>query len=291
MGCVMKKLFLSLFLVLFFNATALAESSVWMVRHGDSVAYLAGTCHVLRASDFPLPEEFEAAYADSDTLAFEVDIAEMSDPANQQKFLKEVLYPPGQGLDQVLEPETYRMLAEYCAAVGLPMVSLNQFKPSMVVLTLLGVELQRLGVGQTGVDRFYYDKARADGKQRAALETLAEQFRFLAALGEGDEDNFVRHSLAELDQTGEILDKLIAAWRSGDEAALEKFIITDMRSNFPGTYQDLIVDRNAAWLPQIEAWLATPETEMVLVGAGHLVGDEGLVTTLRARGYKVEKLP
>jgi uncharacterized protein YbaP (TraB family) len=51
-----------------------------------------------------------------------------------------------------------------------------------------------------------------------------------------------------------------------------------------------MVARNKVWLPVIEQWLRTPETEFVLVGAGHLCGDDGLLHALRARGYTVEQI-
>ena len=59
---------------LIIGSIAIADSSVWKVQSDDSVLYIGGTCHVLRESDFPLPEEFQKAYEASATLVFETDI-------------------------------------------------------------------------------------------------------------------------------------------------------------------------------------------------------------------------
>ena len=84
--------------------------------------------------------------------------------------------------------------------------------------------------------------------------------------------------------------QLKAAWRQGDNLTLEKIGINEWREDFPVIYQNLLVRRNNAWIPQIEAMLNTNPTEAVLVGALHLVGNEGVLQQLRDRGYKVEQL-
>jgi len=55
-------------------------------------------------------------------------------------------------------------------------------------------------------------------------------------------------------------------------------------------YQRLLVDRNRNWMPKIEALFARPGRAFVVVGAAHLVGADGLISMLRARGYTVEQM-
>ena len=81
------------------------------------------------------------------------------------------------------------------------------------------------------------------------------------------------------------------AWRSGDTDWLDANLARDMRRDFPGIYRTLLVDRNNAWMPQLEAMASTAEIEFVLVGALHLVGREGLLAQLEARAYRVTQLP
>lgn len=100
----------------------------------------------------------------------------------------------------------------------------------------------------------------------------------------------MEHSLAELERLDEIFDGLIAAWRFGDEARVAQLVSADFRQQFPEIYRTLFTERNGAWLPLIEGFIATPEPELILVGVAHLVGEDGLVAELRRRGYRVEKL-
>lgn len=45
-----------------------AETSLWRVSKGESELFIGGTIHLLGASDYPLPKEFEAAYKKADML-------------------------------------------------------------------------------------------------------------------------------------------------------------------------------------------------------------------------------
>jgi hypothetical protein len=55
-------------------------------------------------------------------------------------------------------------------------------------------------------------------------------------------------------------------------------------------YQRLLVGRNRAWLPKIEALFSRPGHAFVVVGAAHLVGPDGLVAMLKAKGYQLVQL-
>jgi hypothetical protein len=284
------KLILVFLLNLFLAFPALAASPVWEVKSGDSVVYLGGTCHVLRDSDFPLPVGFDLAYRQSAAIVFETDMGELASPAFQQKMMSELLYRDGRSLPDDLSPEAYQALKSHCEKAGLPVVALHPMKPAMVALALVAHELQKLGFTQSGVDQFFYAKAKADGKKIEGLETTDEQLGFLSVLGKGMEDEVIEQSLAELSRTGAIFEDLIGAWKRGDEKEMSRFLVESTRNDFPEIYQTLFVTRNAKWLPRIEKFLDTPEKELVLVGAGHLVNSEGLIESLRKRGYEVKQL-
>ena len=52
------------------------------------------------------------------------------------------------------------------------------------------------------------------------------------------------------------------------------------------------MDRNDAWVPKIQRILTQPgdDDALVVVGALHLLGEDGVVEKLRERGYKVERI-
>ena len=265
-----------------------AETSVWRVSNGDSELFIGGTIHVLSATDYPLPIEFEQAYNQSHTLVFETDLAAMAQPEAQQQLLQRVMYKNGKTLKDDLSPQTYKTLVDYAASVGLMIELLNQFKPSMVMITLVMAELHRLGMAETGVDNYFNQKALADGKTLGELETVQEQLTMIENMGKGHEDELILSTIEEMKELPLIMGEMKDAWRSGDMERLEKLGISPMKTDFPDLYRVLLVDRNNAWIPKIVALLATPETEFVLVGALHLAANEGVISKLRALGYSVE---
>jgi uncharacterized protein YbaP (TraB family) len=88
----------------------------------------------------------------------------------------------------------------------------------------------------------------------------------------------------------EVMDDMIAAWRIGDNDALSELFVADMLEQAPEIYDSLLKQRNLNWLPQLEDMLESPEIEFVLVGAAHLVGPDGLLAMLQAKGYQISQL-
>ncbi|WP_243374043.1 TraB/GumN family protein [Geotalea sp. SG265] len=286
----MKRLILGILLCFSVCTGAFAESSVWKAQKRGSTIYLGGTCHILRESDYPLPTEFEKAYNASDLLVFETDIAGLLEPAVQQKLLAKALYTDGSTLDKHLSSPVYGELSAFCQADGIPLQALSRFKPSMVMVTLTVLELKKKGATEQGVDQYFYGQAVKDKKPVEGLEIVDEQIEFLTTMADGNEDDFVRHSLSDMKTMEGQLGSLADAWRTGDVKKLDELMVADIKSRQPKLYKKLITDRNLNWLPLIDAYGKTPKTEFILVGVGHLVGPDGIIEALKKKGYKVEKL-
>jgi uncharacterized protein YbaP (TraB family) len=278
-----------LLLLILYSSQGFSETSLWRVSKGAHTLFIGGTVHVLRKTDYPLPTAFDDAFAQSSKLVFETDIAATEDPAFGQQMMQRLMYADGRSLKDGLSPTVYRQLETFCTEHGVPIVMFQQMRPPAAVVTLMMLELQRLGISDAGVDSHYFQRARAEHKTIGELETATEQLDFLAKLGEGREDDFVRYSLKDMQQLETVMRELTQAWRQGDQTTMARLSLDDMRKEFPSMYQQLLVSRNKRWLPLIEAMLNDPGTEMVLVGALHLVGDDGVLQMLRDRGYQIEQ--
>lgn len=286
----MKKVMLSITLVVLICTWASAESSVWKAQKDKSVMYLGGTFHLLRQSDLPLPAEFDKAYKASDVVVFETDIGKLQDPSTQRKLMAEAMYTDGSTIDKHLSPRVYSMLSQHCASNGIPITALKQFKPSIVVVTLTAIELMKLGVTQEGVDLLFYRLATKDKKAVQKLETVEEQINFIVGMGKGNEDELITHTVKDIETTKQDYESLVSAWKTGDDEKLSALMITKFKMKAPKIYKELLVDRSENWVPLIDAYQKTPQTEFILVGVGHLVGQDGIIEALRKRGYKVTRL-
>ena len=285
-----EKTLLSLFLpLLLFSIQVNAGSSVWVVEKDTNRLFIGGTVHLLTSSDYPLPAAFEKAYAESVEIVLETDMQKLNSPEFQSAMMRELSYSDGRNLKQELNQETYAALENFFTMRGIPMARINGFKPGMVSITMTVVELQRLGLVGVGVDAYYSAKSIDDRKPLGQLETAEAQIAFIANMGAGRVDEMLIYTLADIDKLPELMNSMKHAWRQGDLTQLEAIGITPFENEFPNMYKALIADRNDTWLPKIEAMLKTREVEFVLVGALHLAGDDGLLSQLATRGYKVRQ--
>jgi uncharacterized protein YbaP (TraB family) len=275
---------------LLLSAAAQADSPVWKVSKGERYLYLGGTFHMLAASDYPLPAGFDKAYADASVLVFETDIRALRTPLFRQQLMHALMFADGQTLQAVIRPQTYSDLRDYLQSRQMDIGQFDLFKPALVTLSLTLMELHRLGLDSMGVDQHYSQLADRDQKPFRQLETLDQQVAFLATMAEGREDDLLTYTLRDMLDLPTTIELLRSAWREGDIQGLEGVGLVGMMKDFPTVYTSLVLNRNRAWLPEIEAMLADEAVELVLVGGLHLAGEDGLLKQLQQRGYTLQQL-
>jgi uncharacterized protein YbaP (TraB family) len=272
------------------DALSQARSFLWKAtsRQG-AVVYLVGSLHLLTRDYYPLAPALDAAFKDSDLLVEEADLGEMLAPQAQMTVVVRGMLPSNQTLDQVVSPATYALAVKRISALGVPLEPLRRFKPWMIALTILGFEWQRAGFDpDLGLDKHFYDRARAEGKTVQGLETADFQISLFDAMTNAQQDRLLAESLKDSEAEMANVRQLADAWRVGDLQAVERLVLRDL-SDDQDLYQRLLVDRNRAWLPKIEALFARRTRAFAVVGAAHLIGPDGLLAMLRARGYAIEQ--
>ena len=199
------------------------------------------------------------------------------------------MYPEGQKLSQHISETTREKLEEKLQELGLSPADFSRFKPWFLAVTLTTLELQRLGFNPAyGLDLHFYTKAKADKKELAYLESVEYQLSLLGEMNAQDQTSFLNQTLQDLDISAQLADDMMAAWQNGETDDLYELLFKSFEDH-PGIKNRLLTRRNKAWLPQIEKMLKTPETKMVIVGAGHLIGPDGLVELLKQKGYAVKQ--
>jgi len=281
---------LALFAAPCLRAGEMPMAPVWKISDADSTVYLAGSVHLLREKDMPLPAVFDRVYAEAEELVFEIDMASMSDPDSAQKMRALGTLPDGGRLGDKLSAATMANLGVYLKKRGMPAGVFDTFTPGMVYLTIGSIEAGRSGAKpQLGLEMVYFAKSIEDGKPSRGLETVAFQMSRFNEFEPELIENLINESIAEADDSAETFDAIVAAWRSGDEEALGELIL-EQTGPHSRLHEVLLVDRNRNWIPEIEKHLATDRDVMFLVGAGHLVGEDSVVDLLREKGYEVMQL-
>ena len=285
----------AVFLLLLCGSTLKAQgtagkSCLFRVTAPGSTMYLLGSIHFMRDSSYPLKDTIERAFAVSSNVVFEVDMATMDSPDTQAMMLSQSVFTDGNTLEKSLSSTTYRELAEKTEQFGLNVKMLDNFKPWSVAMTLIGLKLNQMGFDPAkGIDRYFYAKARNAGKRTFGLETLNYQIGIFSGLSMREQDLLVEQTLNDFDTMESEMGEMLMSWTNGDVGNLERMLLKSF-VDYPGLYQKFLVRRNRNWLSQLELFLGQRKTWFVVVGAGHLLGQDGLVNLLRAQGYTVEQL-
>lgn len=301
-GNSIRRLCFALFAGLAFSAAADTPSTaavaapvplLWKVSDQDNSVYLLGSFHLLRASDYPLSPDVEAAFTDAESLMFELPPEEMNSPALGMQMMQAAQRQDGKVLKDDLDARTWTQLEAYAAKNGLPLANLSSFEPWFVGLTISIIEMTRQGLDpKLGLDAHFMREAQTAGKQSAGLEKAADQILLLDGMDAAEQRQFLKEALEQAEKGSVQTEKLHAAWRNGDARMLWEEMATEMKRDYPQLYQRINVDRNDNWVPKIEKRLTESRSDdtLVVVGALHLLGKDGVVEKLRARGYRVERI-
>jgi len=271
------------------QSAATGKSFLWKVQSGSKVLYLAGSVHALGADSYPLSAAYENAFKAAGTLVEEINLAEAEQMAAAPMLLSKGLYTDGRTFESAVGKDTASLVATRLKDTGIPLEMIRTMKPWMVMLLITAFEAQKAGLDAAlGLDKHFFDMARAAGKPVLALETAESQIDRFDKMPDSLQEQMLRSTLSELEAQRDSIAAMIGAWRNGDAATLEKMSLSSF-DGYRGAYTSLIVERNNNWIPQIEACMTKPQPCFVVVGAAHLVGPDGLLTLLKKKGYKIEQ--
>jgi uncharacterized protein len=272
------------------STAAQTRAFAWKATKGQGVVYLVGSVHMLTSDFYPLAASLDAGFKASDLLVEEADLAEMLSPNTQFSMLSRGMLPAGQTLDKVISPATLALLNKHSSALGMPLEALKQFKPWMLAMTVEAMEWQKAGFdAELGLDKHFFDRAQVENKPIQGLETTDFQISLFDGMSMDQQDRFLAETLKGVATETASVNKLAASWKMGDAAAIERLVLSDVKSD-PFVYDRLLVGRNRTWLPKIEALFSRPRPAFVVVGAAHLVGPDGLLAMLKAKGYQLVQL-
>jgi uncharacterized protein YbaP (TraB family) len=266
------------------------KSCLWKVVSKESTVYLLGSVHLLKPDAYPLSRTIEQAFDDATRIALEVNMDSLDSPDAQRMIMTKALLPEGNKLNDVVSPATYRVVQQKVQALGLDIQVLTRMKPWFLSLSLVAMKMQQLGYDpQHGVDRHYFERARKAKKEVLGLETAEFQIDLLDSLSGKAQEESLLQTIKELDQVETEFEQIVSAWAAGQEKQLSETLLKSFKE-YPDIYAKLITERNRNWLPKIESFFRNGHKTLVIVGAAHLVGREGVLDLLRQKGYSIEQL-
>jgi len=270
-------------------ADEISRHLFWQVEGAPGKVYLLGSIHFGTPDMYPLSPVITQAFANADTLAVEINLLDV-DPANATLlFTRKGLYQDQDTLESRLKPQTWQLLLTATKRYDLPLILLQRQKPWMAALTLTTWVFQQEGyTAELGVDQHFLKLAGTD-HEIVELESLEQQLSIFDQFSATEQEAFLLKTLQEIAQGSEYLQSLKSAWKSGDTTAINELINAALQTH-SHIYRRLITERNKAMTTKIIDLLNQEKISFVVVGAGHLVGEDSILQELNAQGYAVERL-
>jgi uncharacterized protein YbaP (TraB family) len=267
-----------------------ASPAMWKVADADTTIYLFGTIHLLPKDVKWRSPIFDQAAAGSDTLVVETVIDDANPAATIGELFKLAVADGLPPLMERVQPDKRAALTTAISKSGLPPQAFDKLETWAAAFLLLGVQFQNLGLDQaSGVESVLKKQFQDGGKSIGELETNAEQLGYFDRLSEDAQRNFLVSVLEDPVSMKKQFGGMLAAWSRGDVKGIAESFNSDL-SDAPELRDALLSRRNANWAKWVKSRLDRPGTVMVAVGAGHLAGDQSVVTLLQKQGVKVTRV-
>lgn len=282
------------FLSLLWTSLAQAQGFWWHLQGEGREAFLGGSVHMGSESMYPLPAPVMEAFAQADVLVVEIDIREGGGLAAMGQIFEIGIYRDGSSLQDHVDDSTWALLQETLDHHGLPRWLFRWQKPWFAAMNLTVLAFRQAGYREDlGVDMHFLEAAAASEKPIEELESVASQLGLFKNLSAAEQEAFLQQTLRDLDRGPDYLDGIMDAWIQGDAETLEELVLAQLQDDTPEAqrfYELFFRDRNLAMGEAVQELMDQGLVPFVVVGAGHLVGEDGLVEMFRARGNRLQSL-
>lgn len=279
-----------LLLVVASSAVAQSQPGFWRASLGKGTVYLLGSMHFGYDGFYPLPEQVERAYQRADVLVVEVDMSQVTPQVAVEAITRHGGLKPGQSLSRILSAELYAALLQKVEKVGLPIAALQHLQPWLVAVQLIEAEVRKTALRQNlGIDLHFINRGDKPVEQ---LESLDQQLKLFGGLSIHEQEKFLRQTLRDMDGSRSYLTAMADAWRQGDLVSLEKSLITPFKGDADAQqlFDKVFTQRNRRMTTAVLDYLNGERDVFVVVGAGHMLGDDGIIAQLRDHEVSVERV-
>ena len=288
----MKKILSFAILMVLCFTTRVSAQILWKVEKpgNEHVSYILGTHHFATLSVLDSLVNLPEALQRADKVYGELDMAEMTSPASMQVMQMALMAPADSTLDKVLTPaqlDSVKAVLDPMTGGQLPLAALYPMKPAALSTQIAAMMSMKLFPDLNpleGLDMTMQQRAKALGKPVAGLETMEFQMDCLYGTPISEQAETLMKTIADIEGEEKRAVELAAAYMDHNIDAIYKAMIEE--EDEPEALDRLIFSRNDNWVNQLSKEMSDASL-LVVVGAGHLPGERGVLEQLRKAGYTV----
>jgi hypothetical protein len=247
-----------------------------------NTVYIFGTIHAIPQADFFIDDSVLEKLVASEKVYFEIDM----DSPTMMAELQANMMMKGNSIDKLITEEEYNKLRKLMLdSLGLPLDLLKSIKPMLMSSFFIP---KIVGLNPISYEAFIMAKAHELEKEILGIESISEQIGYIDSIPLKEQVNILMESVSDLGEARKEFRKLVDVYKSRDIEKISSYIIESSQE-----YQQfgnfLLVARNRSWIPRIVE-IANSYSAFIAIGAGHLGGENGVVSLLRKEGYIVEEV-
>jgi uncharacterized protein YbaP (TraB family) len=263
----------------------------WTYEKDGQQGYLMGSVHFANESFYPLDKKILDAYERSSVLVVEVDELTVSEDERQRLIAVNGFYGNNQTLKDHLSAKTLSLIEGLLKEFGIPLDAVKSYKPGLLAITITALQAEKLGYkADQGIDQYFIQKARYK-KNIRQVEDFAFQMALLSNLPA--DDKVLQDSFKDMSDYKATWGAMMSAWKRGDGDELYKQAIGDPLNDYPQLvefFDVLFFDRHPRMVNSANQCVKNKETCFIVIGAGHMLGEKGIVAALIRQGYRVTQL-
>lgn len=251
--------------------------------------YMFGSIHIAKADFYPMSPAVLKAYKESDTVAVEADV---SNTETSSEIVGKLSYAAPDKLETHLSPATWELLK---SMAGANIEQFQRYKPVMVAMGLTISVGQQIGYEPSqGIDLHFIIQSRQDKKALVELEGVPFQGNVLGDLNDAEGDAILASALDSV-RKGEAqkeLNRIADSWKRADAGTLGQ-ILREAGNRDVGSQalmKRLMDDRNAPIAEKIAKLIADGKKLFVVLGAGHLAGENNILKLMQDQGWQVKQI-
>jgi uncharacterized protein len=278
----MRKIFIFIF-ISGLSFTAFSQKNIYKIT-GNGISkpsYLFGTFHILCKEDFSMSRSFLDKISETEQLALELD---MDDPQLMMKTYKGMAMQGDSTMKMLLSPEKYQFVAKTMKdSMQINLRAVEKVKPYMVYAMVMP---KLLACDVLSIENELVKVFSNQNKETVGLEEVSDQLAVFDLIPYKDQANELAEGLEYLPLARKELRESVELYKLGNYEEILK--LSSKKEGVMVKYEsELLTNRNKNWIPKIIK-MATEKPTFFAVGAGHLVGNEGLISLLKQKGYEVE---
>lgn len=265
------------------------NSLLWKISGNglEQSSYLFGTIHMIGKEDYFFNDTMQASFKETQQVAFEIDMEEMSDFSTLMPLMMKAFMANGTTLRDLVTEDDYELVQDHFNKIGLPMMLLDRIKP-MFLSAMTSGDMLNSGGGMDSVVSYEMElmkMAKEQEKKIFGLETAEFQMSMFDSIPYKAQAKMLVESIKSGEEGDDQFAEMVDLYKNQDIYGMQTMLKEDEEG--VGDFEDLLLaGRNRNWIP-VMMEMMTEKPTFFAVGAGHLGGTVGVIALLREKGYIV----